>query len=166
MLKPPCPVSGVHILRKGLFLCLILVASCSDPDPVYGPVTGDFSNIQDPHERWQAYGLTDYRVLERRSCFCPAPYAWMTYVKDGKVAAVRVVDPQDPTDAMRKNALASAWTIEEAFARAAEVENADIHSVEYDERYGFPTRIFRDYEGVTDASLSLGTEDLEAVLRW
>lgn len=165
-LFPAAGTSSVRAGALGLLLCLILSVSCSDSGPVYGPVTGDYSNIQDPHERWQAYGLTDYRVRESRSCFCAPPNEWIAYVKNGKVVAAHVVKPQNPTDEMQKNALASAWTIEDAFTRAADVESADIHIVEYDTRYGYPTRIYRDYTGVTDGSLSLGTGDLEAVRKW
>jgi hypothetical protein len=84
------------------------------------------------------------------------------------VAAVRIEDPQQDTEEVRERALAMAWTVEEAFARAEEILNneADIRIVEYDERYGYPTRIFRDWAGVTDGSLSLGTERLQAVVEW
>jgi hypothetical protein len=158
---------------RSLQVCVLFLigasVSCSDDvtGPVFAPVPGDFSSIEDPHERWQAYNLQDYRIVESRSCFCPGPNGWVAYVKDGKVVSVRL-DPDHDTQEMRERAMDMAWTVEEAFIMAEKIENgeADIRVVEYSERYGYPTRMYRDYTGVTDGGLSLGNSDLEAVVAW
>jgi hypothetical protein len=159
---------------RSLQVCVLFLlgasVSCSDDvkGPVFAPVPGDFSSIEDPHERWQAYNLQDYRIVESRSCFCPGPYRWTAYVKGGKVVSVRIYNPEQDTEEMRDRALAMAWTVEEAFTTAEQIKNgeADIRVVEYSERYGYPTRMYRDYTGVTDGGLSLGNSDLEAVVAW
>ena len=161
------------LLRPLPFLLAAALAAafpaCTDtPVLTAVEITEDYSHIEDPHERWQAYGIDSYRIEQGVSCFCPLPVSWTAFVENGEVVDVEVdTKGFENPDEIRDRALARAFTVEEAFEIAARGgEGAFQFTVEYDERYGFPKHIFIDWaELMVDEEIGYGIDDVKKLVR-
>jgi hypothetical protein len=139
--------------------CEERAASPATPDGV------DFSAIADAAERWQAYGLKDYVVEQKRLCFCAVPPGFVRLtVRDNRIVGgvdVTTTQPVPP------QALQSYQTIDEMFAwlRDVQARNPARLAIDYDARYGYPERIAVDYSvGLADDELSIEQRSLERLV--
>lgn len=138
-------------------------ATCGGPS---GVAPSDCGYIADPQTRWEHCGPSSYTALEQRSCFCPGLKSWTVVVQDGVVVDA-IPDPGTPGDpeALRNEALARAWTVEQMFERIAvarvQAEHVDEH---YDDARGYPAQVYVDNRvGVADDELSYRMADLTPV---
>ena len=122
----------------------------------------DLSTITRAFERWQASGLRDYVVEQRRVCFCALPTGFVRLtVRDNRIvggvdlATTQPVPPQ---------ALQSYQTVDEMFAWLRDVtgRNPARLAIDFDARFGYPSRIDLDYSvGLADDELSVEQRSLE-----
>jgi len=146
-----------HFALSALLLGLALGA-CSDSSNPVAPAgfSRDFSNVTDPYERWQAYGIDTYRIEETRACECLPPYRWIALVRNGKLVDVELDafegQGQFDVETLHEWALQAAWTVEDAFAQIARgAREADAIQIDYDPRYGYPSSIAIDWDaGLAD----------------
>lgn len=133
-----------------VLIITVLAAGCSlVHEPHTTRVAEDFSHIEDPHKRWDAYELSSYTIEQTRTCECLPPYGYLVVVKNDSVADVSYEEPEETygkdAETLREMALQSALTIEEMFDIIAREKNAaDRFEVAYHPRYGYPTKVFID----------------------
>src|SRR5690606_23652442 len=140
------------MLRTLLFSMILVFASCelvsntSDFDRTR-TVTEDFSSIEDPRARWEAYELTDYTIEQRLGCFCAGPLQFVAVVRDNDVVALRNASPPLEDESWVDHYR----TVEELFDLIEEAQEVDpaVLEVTYHPRYGYPTRIYIDYSAQT-----------------
>ena len=122
-------------------LALLLSAACERAASPAAPDGVDFSAIADASQRWQAYGLKDYVVEQKRSCYCALPRGFVRLtVRDNKIIGgvdVTTTQPVPP------QALQSYKTVDEMFAwlRDVKAHNPARLAIDYDARFGYPERI-------------------------
>src|SRR5262245_59999976 len=79
-----------HMIRATGIALLLIFAACGDSG---APLEDDYSYIEDPHERWRAYRIADYRINQTYGCECLPPYSWTALVRaDAIVGAVTEED--------------------------------------------------------------------------
>jgi hypothetical protein len=131
-----------------------LLAACSAPDPITlppgpsgDPASGPASDeapreLALARERWEAAGPAAYEMTLRRSCFCPPDWRgpFRVTVRDGAVASVTYEGA--PVDAER------AVTVDALFDLVADAaaRRAERLDVVYDPDWGYPARLFIDYD--------------------
>ena len=112
----------------------------------------DYSSIENPRERWQAYRLSDYYIEQSWSCECFPPGGCESFIIDNSIADVKYTLPGEAYFGRSEEDIYNytkdmAITIDEAFALIEKYENsADKIEVEYDPRFGFPTKLFIDID--------------------
>ena len=143
-------------------LALLVSAACEERAASPAPDGVDFSAIADAAERWQAYGLKNYVVEQKRLCFCAVPSGFVRLtVRDNKIVGgvdVTTTQPVPP------RALQSYQTVDEMFAwlRDVQARNPVRLAIDYDARFGYPERIDVDYSaGLADDELSIEQRSLE-----
>lgn len=107
-----------------------------------GPAVPVPDRVDEAREQWAAAGPAAYQLTLHRSCFCPPEYRgpFMVTVRDGDVETVRYEG--QTVDAARGMSVESLFDlIEDAYARGAERVDA-----EFDPTWGYPTRLYIDYE--------------------
>ncbi len=128
-----------------MILGLAFIASCADlgTAPDHG-LLADHSNITDPMLRWQAYGLTDYTVLQTRTCFCAyGGRQFRITVRSGVIAGI--VDPSTGSPLSSEE-----WglfkAIDDLFTLIHSIDTAHVavFRVSYDPRYGYPVMMYVD----------------------
>lgn len=129
-------------------LLLFCVVSACDSQ---GPDHEDFSHITEAFERWEAYELDNYTIDQQILCFCGGPHRFRLLVVADTLNDV-VLDQDDlegweiSEEEIKRYVIDRAYTVEEAFQLITDAfERADDIDVEYDPRYGFPTRINIDW---------------------
>ena len=132
------------MIRKFFLLVALisLLVSCNNDDEN----EKDFSSIENPRERWEAYGIPDYVINERISCFCGGVLQWDLVVKNNIKS--EVFFDQTISNQTESEILENARTINDVFDF---IQTIDINSVadfvvEYDTKYGFPTLVSIDYD--------------------
>ena len=151
-------------MRAFLMPALIILGGCeligSTVGTKSGPITEDHSDIEDPRERWEAYGLTDYAIHQTRSCFCLGPYEYVAVVRGNDVVAIEEARPPVEGDVQ----LDMFWTVDEIFDYLEQTREQDpvVFEVSYHPRFGYPTEIQIDvsYE-IADEELSMTLSDLK-----
>jgi len=143
-------------------LALLLSTACERAASPAAPDGEDFSAIADASERWRAYGLKDYVIEQKRSCFCAVPPQFVRLtVRDNKIVGgvdVTTTQPVPP------QALQSYQTVDEMFAwlRDVKARNPARLAIDYNTRFGYPERIVVDYSvGLADDDLSIEQRSLE-----
>ncbi len=144
---------------------------CGSETTVIGVVDEDFSDIEDPLERWRAYDIQNYEIHQVRSCFCSLPHEWTAVIRNGKVVDVIVkpIGGTDP-DEMHARALELAWTVEEGFEQIRSMPGgrgqgngsgpADLQ-VTYNPRFGYAESVYLDcLRGIADDELYLQLDNL------
>ncbi|MBV6506484.1 MAG: hypothetical protein ILNGONEN_02061 [Syntrophorhabdaceae bacterium] len=135
---------------------LFLSASCQHE------TLQDFSSIVDAHARWQAYGLKNYSIEQRRICFCPPPHGFVRLtIQDNKIAAGIDLTTGQPVPLDR---LQSYQTVEELFTWIATTQA--MHParlvLEYDTHFGYPKKIEFDYgENIANDELWIEVQALQ-----
>lgn len=138
------------MLRVALLAAVLLpLSGCPAPaDPAVGPVQTPGSGASLPDSvitaraRWADDAPAAYRLTLHRSCFCPPEYRgpFEVVVRDGEVETVRYEG--DAVDVERGLSVEGLFRlIEEAYARDA--ERVD---VQFDPTWGYPARLYIDYE--------------------
>lgn len=158
-------IRPASMLFLGFFPLALAAGACTDSGLGPDPFQQDFSTIEDPQARWQAYGIDTYRVTETRACECSPPFRWTAFVRNGKVVDVEVdpVTGMDPENVHRL-AMNYAWTVEDAFDLIDRAQDADRVSIGYDPRYGFPSAIAIDWNlGMADEETYQNMSDLAAL---
>lgn len=149
------PVRCPEKHRVLLLLCFgILLSSCKDvgTSPDKG-LLADHSDIADPAQRWQAYALLDYSLLQSRDCFCvDGGRKFLITVRSGKIASI--VDPGNGSP-LGGDRWGDFKTIPDLFALVTSIDTTKVASlqVSYDARYGYPLRVF------VDPSLQIADEE-------
>ena len=133
---------------KRFFLLVVLISllvSCNNDDDENNQ-DKDFSSIENPRERWEAYGITDYTINERISCFCGGVLQWDLIVKNNiksEVAFDQTISNQTEAEILER-----ARTINDVFDFIQSIDKNSVAYlvVEYDTKYGFPTLVSIDYD--------------------
>jgi hypothetical protein len=157
------------IFHLPYFVVLIFLSACKDTgtDVKYltGPIVENYSNINNPSARWQAYGLKNYVLEQRRDCFCPPDGVCQVYVRDN--AIVDVIRESDG-----KSIFAEApqryKTVDELFTLANSFNPDSVASlvIQYDARFGYPTLISVDISlQITDEEFSYHTLSIRQILK-
>ena len=132
------------MIRKFFLLVALisLLASCNYNDEN----DKDFSSIENPRERWEAYGITDYVINERISCFCGGVLQWDLVVKNNIKS--EVFFDQTISNQTEMEIVENARTINDVFdfIESIEINSVAGFVVEYDTKYGFPTLVSIDYD--------------------
>ncbi len=109
--------------------------------------TNENSEIEDPRERWEAWELSDYSIEQSRLCFCLGPHGFVKLtVENGEITEGKEVEngaavPQDRLQYFQTVDEVFDW-IEQENARTPKPAKL---TVEYDEKYGYPTKIEYDF---------------------
>lgn len=145
---------------KKYYLLLVVIMgfiSCSEKNNqgfITASVDEDYSSIRDPQQRWNAYKLSNYYIEESWACECVPPNVCITYVMNNTVIDVEYNLSTDSyygrtEDEVYNQTKSTAKTVDEAFALIAKYKDVAYKvEVEYDERYGYPTRIFIDEDSM------------------
>ena len=135
--------------------CELIGSSVGTSAP--GTITEDHSDIEDPRERWEAYGLTDYTIEQTRICYCLGPFEYVAVVRGGDVVAVQ--DAVPPVDEGELNPEYYS-TVDEIFDMLEQTREQDpvVFEVSYHPRFGYPTDI------EIDISYQMADEELSMTL--
>lgn len=142
-------------IQKSRFLLLPLILALAGCELVSNTsevertraVTADFSNIEDPRARWEAYELADYTIEQVLGCFCAGPRKFVAVVRDNDVVALQKASPALEDESW----LDGYHTVDELFDLIEDARERDpaVLEVSYHPRYGYPTRIYVDYSAQT-----------------
>lgn len=111
--------------------------------------------------RWRSFALSDYTVLQTRSCECLPPARYRLVVENNHV--VDVIDPETGQTFAVEN-LDWYWTIDQLFDRLETWESEDpaVFRVQYHPQMGYPTDIYIDLdEDVADEEIIMTLSDLD-----
>jgi len=149
--------------KFGLMIgALILIVGCEHAMTPDALLEKDYSDITEPATRWQAYGLKNYSIEQKRICFCRFPHGFVRLV----IKNNKIVEGLDLTNLqpVPQETLKYYQTIEEVFAWIEETKalNPARLDVEYDAGFGYPKKIAFDYsEGVADDELWIEMQALK-----
>ena len=122
----------------------------------------DFSSIIEPAGRWQAYGLKNYSIEQKRVCFCRFPHGFVRLtVKDNKIVSGIDLTTDLPVP---METLQYYQTIDALFRWIKETQalNPARLEIEYHTRFGYPEKIAFDYSpGVADDELWIEMQELK-----
>lgn len=126
-----------------------VISGCGGGELVAVPLEPTYRHIEDPEERWRAYGLRNYIVTQLHSCGeCIHPGEFDLVVKRDKPADVICNSPKTPSSLdCSKMDPGGFLTVDDLFAQIEEWKARDPHLlvVEYHEEFGFPTYIEVDF---------------------
>ena len=146
-------------MKKRIILIsvILILVACSESDKnliVTSPIEEDFSSIIDPKERWEAYDLTNYYIDQNWSCECLPPYYCKSFITNNNVAFVNFNISNESyfgrsKDEVYNYAMNAAMTVNEAF-NIIDFYKPTAHriNVEYDSKFGFPTKIYIDIDSL------------------
>jgi hypothetical protein len=149
--------------KFGLLIgALILIVACEHVMTPEALFENDYSQIAEPSARWQAYGLKNYSIEQKRICFCAFPHGFVRLtIKNNKIVEGVDLSNQQP---LPQETLQYYQTIDEVFAWIEETKtmNPARLEVEYNARFGYPAKIAFDYsEGVADDELWIEMQALK-----
>jgi hypothetical protein len=123
----------------------------------------DYSYIAEPAVRWNAYGLKNYTIEQRRICFCkflPQGFVKLT-VRDNKIIQGIDLTNGRPVPA---EILQYYQTGDSLFVWIEEMKalNPERLEIEYDPRFGYPKKIAFEYSPeAVDDFLQIDTQALQ-----
>lgn len=137
-----------------------LVAILPGCSSVTGPAAEE---LEENLRTWRARGISSYTYAYRLNCFCGGPGIRPVEieVRDGAVAAVRVLETGEPEEFFDPEAFP---TVEDLFQTIREALDRDPFRIraEYDDLLGYPRDVFIDFEqNVIDEEFGFVTSDLE-----
>lgn len=139
--------------------------SAGDGGFMPAPIVENFSSIGDSRERWEAYGFENYVIEQEQLCFCPPPHGYIRLViRDNKV----VEGYKDDGTSLTATELQWRKTVDELFdwIEEAQARNPRTLNVEYDSKYGYPTRIVYDQSGfIADEEVTYSLHGLSRIAR-
>lgn len=125
-----------------IIFTLFIFISCSSDDTI----SDEKRELNRARQKWNATQILNYSINERKGCFCPGPYTWGIFVKNGIKEKVEYDETQAGGQTY-DDIFDQARTVEDAFDFIEILLGRDLASlnVEYDEVYGFPKVIGVDY---------------------
>ena len=122
---------------------------------------GEGDSLEAARARWLALGSQSYSYDVSRNCFCLLGGRRMTVtVRDGAVVGAALQDSGDDVDA---GLLSYVPTVADLFDLIQDAldRKAAYFSAEYDQTFGFPTRIEIDYSSsAADDEIAISARDL------
>lgn len=116
--------------------------SCSDSGTNFADK--DFSAIEDPQARWNAYGVKSYLIIQAQNCFCGYGGTLMkvTVINNHITSVVRLTNDQ-PIPVQNWSQFK---TVDELFALVKSVKKDSVayFRANYDPKYGYPSDFFVD----------------------
>ncbi|MEO9884271.1 MAG: DUF6174 domain-containing protein [Balneola sp.] len=152
-----------------IFTVLFLNCSSNNSEPILIEIEEDFSSIENPKERWEAYELEDYYIEQGWSCECIQPYGVEIYVKGGSLLNYSFENFLDEElQSEEEFAVTRISTIEKAFRLIDEYQNvADTVIVEYHPKFGYPTSLKIDKSfRIADEEVSYTFQGLKRVIQY
>lgn len=138
-------------------LALLLVGvGCEAPT-----APGERDSLVEARARWLARGSQSYSYDVNRNCFCLLGGRRMSVtVRDGAVVSAELLDSGDDVEA---GLLSYVPTVADLFDLIEDAldRNAAYFVAEYDQTFGFPTRIEIDYSSsAADDEIAISARDL------
>lgn len=132
-------------------------AACSDAS---GPADDPGVALEQARARWEASGVTGYRMTLARVCECPAPTAAVVVVREGRVAGVSDVETGEP---LAPEVAAFFLSVDEIFdALAAGIAEGARVEATYDPVLGYPVHVLVDpVSSAIDDEVAYDISDLE-----
>jgi len=165
-------------MRKPLSFAfvIILFVSCSDTSSVNSfstsPIDDDFSSIVSPRERWKAYQLSNYKINESWACECFPPTGCDAFIINNSVTDVDYKLSKDSYYGRSEEEIynytkRTAVTVDEAFGLIEKYKtSAHKIEVEYNPRFGYPTKIFIDIDSlIADEEIIRRFGNLQKIVR-
>jgi|AntRauTorcE11897_2_1112592.scaffolds.fasta_scaffold00930_12 hypothetical protein len=140
---------------------IFFIASCNSKNGIVSvPIEDDFSHIANPKERWEAYQLSNYEIVQRRSCECIG-LEYTARIVNNSVQKVAYEGEQ--SDEYTTFAKTNAITVDDAFDLIEEYsDEAYSITVDYHPRFGYPTKlIINIYEMIADEEIIYRMSDLK-----
>ena len=111
--------------------------------------TQQATDLETAQKLWESKQVTNYKMVQQRSCFCPTEYIRpMIYdVKDSKAQRGTARYDDKDKEQVSQAIEVSLNSVDDAFKiiQDAITNNVDSLEVEYDTTYGYPTKINIDY---------------------
>ncbi len=144
--------------------CEYNATSVGDGSFTSAPIIENFSSIGNPRARWESYDFKSYVIEQEQLCFCPPPHGYIRLViRDNKV----VEGFKEDGTALTAAELQWRKTVDELFGWIDEAQamNPRTLDVEYDSKYGYPTRIVYDQsEFMADEEVTYSLRGLQRVV--
>ena len=137
-------------MNKLLLIFILVIISCSDNGLNFNlsEIEEDFSHIENPKERWEAYQLDGYHIEQRWYCYCNPPIGANLYIQNDKVTSFDFLNKSNASFSKteKESAEYHILTVEDAF-HLIEKNRDSAYSieVEYNPKYGYPSNIDIDY---------------------
>ncbi len=132
------------MLKKLLILSIItiILISCSSDD------TSELSKNEESKEKWKSWKIENYSINEMTQCYCAGILEWKLTVIKGKKDKVSFDETILPGNNTYDNVLKEAKTIDNVFDFIEDFDLSKVakFSVVYNEKYGYPTSVFIDYD--------------------
>lgn len=148
------------MIMKDLVLLLILflvISNCSDNGLNFNlsEIEEDYSSIENPKERWEAYQLKDYYIEQKWVCECLPPDNVRSYIVNNEIVKIELDDNNKSGEGDQSHQYSNqdyedarfmSMSIDQAFRLIEENENT-AHSirVSYHPKFGYPTELYIDY---------------------
>ncbi|MFA5668569.1 MAG: DUF6174 domain-containing protein [Balneolaceae bacterium] len=152
-------------MRILILLSLMFLFSCDSENGILIiPIEEDFSAIENPRERWDAYKLSDYKITQQRVCECLG-IEYSVYVFNNSI--LESIYESKSTKESDKFVSKNAITVNEAFDLIEEYESkAHSISVNYHPQFGYPTKLLIDiHEMIADEEIIYRMSNLEKIKR-
>lgn len=144
-----------------VLLVPLLLLGCTDDQPLIDTLP-DYSAIEDPRARWEAYGFDAYAITQERACECLPPYVYTVFVEGGRVVALDY-EQEEEGEVLEPSRVLTVGMLFNEIGRA-EAGGADAVQVRYDPRFGYPADVVIDYDrGTADEELILRLSDLRSI---
>ena len=162
-----------RIILNILAVSLVLL-SCDASEKhqfITAPIDDDYSSIVDPKERWEAYNLSNYYLEQSWACECLPPVGCSTFIVNSITAEIKYELDENgyygrTTEEIYIQTKNTAMTVDDAFALIDRFKNsADFMIIEYDQRFGYPTRIYFDLDSLmADEEISRRFSGLQRIV--
>lgn len=150
---------------KAIFpsIVIFLLISCTTQDGIVTTsIEEDFSAIENPKERWEAYELSNYQISQKRTCECLGiPYDAL--ILNGSVEEIKYEG--EKSEDKDKWVSKSAITVDNAFELIEKYQD-EAHSIKvsYHPKYGYPTKIgINIVEMIADEEIIYRMSDLKKI---
>ena len=148
----------IHLL--GLTAAVIFISFCGDNST--HPIDIDWKIYREPREVWNAHNIKNYTITEKVICFCPnASIDHELFVSNGEIDFIKNSDTNELLTGHSKELFK---TIDELFDFLETIDPDSVadFEVEYHERYGYPVKLFIDYnEMMIDEEIGYELKDLK-----
>jgi hypothetical protein len=125
----------------GTLMTLLAAASVGCGSSAFGPI--ERQQLSQARSRWEAAGVTAYRVDVRTSCFCLSALPEFTTieVRDDRVVAAELPDLDDPTLEIPLEEWPTVAGIFAQIEGASELDDYSSIDAAYHPDLGYPTRV-------------------------